>query len=119
MAELTIQRDHQLGLDQARKLALAWTQQAERDFGLTCSHEQVEAGDQVLFGRTGVSGNLLVTEQRFELKLKLGFLLGAFKDQIEAEIQKNLNQLLVTGNVLDQTPKVSGDRNQLNEKTSP
>jgi len=37
---------------------------------------------------------LQVSDSKFELSAKLGFLLGAFKDKIEAEIVKNLDQLL-------------------------
>ena len=32
--------------------------------------------------------------ERFELDARLGFLLGAFKDRIESEIVKNLDDLL-------------------------
>jgi hypothetical protein len=35
-----------------------------------------------------------VSADHFELDAKLGFLLGAFKEHIEGEIVKNLDQLL-------------------------
>ena len=35
-----------------------------------------------------------MTKDRFELDARLGFLLGAFRDRIETEIVKNLDQLL-------------------------
>jgi ATPase subunit of ABC transporter with duplicated ATPase domains len=37
---------------------------------------------------------LVVSHDRFELHLKLGFLLGAFKDRIEREIVNNFDALL-------------------------
>jgi hypothetical protein len=37
---------------------------------------------------------LKVTKDGFELHAKLGFLVGAFKDKIEAEISKNLDAIL-------------------------
>ena len=46
------------------------------------------------FTRTGVKGTLLVTADHFELDAKLGLLLGVFKDRIESEIVKNLDELL-------------------------
>ena len=49
---------------------------------------------QQAFTRAGVSGCLRVEGDRFVLDAKLGFLLGAFKDRIEAEIVKNLDTLL-------------------------
>ncbi len=51
--------------------------------------------DRITFTRTGVSGELRVDADRFELDAKLGFLLGAFKDRIEQEVTKNLDALLV------------------------
>ena len=41
-----------------------------------------------------MSGTLTVTPDSFALQARLGFLLGAFKDTIEGEIVKNLDQLL-------------------------
>jgi hypothetical protein len=39
-------------------------------------------------------GTLRVSAQHFELNAQLGFLLSAFKERIEGEIVKNLDQLL-------------------------
>ena len=94
MADLHIVRKHTLGLAKARKIALDWAEQVERDFGMECTYEEGQTDDRVLFKRTGVHGALHVTKDRFELDAKLGFLLGAFKDRIEAEIVKLLDTLL-------------------------
>ncbi len=94
MANLHIVREHALGLPAARKIALAWAQQVESDFGMECSYEEGKAADQVAFSRSGVNGTLQVTADRFELDAKLGFLLGAFKGKIEAAIVSNLDDLL-------------------------
>lgn len=94
MANLHIRRDHSLGLKAARKIAFIWAEQAESDFGMECTYEEGAAEDVVRFTRSGVHGTLLVTADHFNLDAKLGFLLGAFKDRIEAEIVKNLDDLL-------------------------
>jgi putative polyhydroxyalkanoate system protein len=99
MADIHIQRNHQLGLAGARKVAWQWAEQAEGDFGMQCTYEEGGERDEVGFSRSGVSGTLLVTADRFELDAKLGFLLGAFRERIEGEIVKNLDQLLA-----DKTP---------------
>jgi putative polyhydroxyalkanoate system protein len=78
----------------ARKIAFAWAEQVETEFGMECTYEEGKAKDVVCFERAGVSGTLNVTKSQFELDAKLGFLLGAFKDKIEAEIVKNLDALL-------------------------
>ena len=94
MANLHIHRDHTLGLAKARKVAWAWAEQAENEFGMECTYEEGDVEDEVCFKRSGVTGTLRVNKAAFELDAQLGFLLGAFKDKIEAEIVKNLDQLL-------------------------
>ena len=94
MAELHIFREHTLGLAQARKIALKWATQAETEFGMACSYVEGDGVDEVSFSRSGVKGTLDVDATRFELRAQLGFLLGAFKHRIEAEIVKNLDTLL-------------------------
>lgn len=96
MANLHIVREHHLGLAAARKIAYAWAEQVEAEFGMECSYEEGKSADTLHFSRSGVSGSLLVNKEHFELEAKLGFLLGAFKDKIEAEIVKNLDTLLAS-----------------------
>ena len=94
MADIHIEREHTLGLQEARKIAFTWTEQAKEKFDMACTYEQGEHGDRVSFLRSGVNGTLAVTADRFELNARLGFLLSAFKEKIEAEVAKNLDQLL-------------------------
>jgi len=94
MADLHILREHSLGFAAARKIAFQWAEQAEQDFDMECTYVEGDDLDEVIFKRSGVSGMLQVSESKFELSARLGFLLGAFKDKIEAEIVKNLDQLL-------------------------
>ena len=94
MANVHILRKHTLGLPAARKIAFRWAEQVEKDFGMACTYDEGSTQDDVTFTRSGVSGSLLVTHEKFELDAKLGFLLGAFKDRIEGEIVKNLDALL-------------------------
>ena len=94
MAEIHIHRKHTLGLPEARRIAFQWAEQAEAEFGMACEYEEGAAHDVVRFSRTGVHGTLRVTPNGFELAAKLGFLLGAFRHTIEAEIVKNLDALV-------------------------
>lgn len=94
MADLHILREHALGLAAARKIATTWANQVKSDFGMECSYDEGKTQDTVTFTRSGVNGTLHVTADRFDLSAKLGFLLGAFKGRIEAEIVKNLDDLL-------------------------
>lgn len=94
MPDIHIQRDHGLGLAQARKLAFKWAETAEQKLDMECTYEEGKTEDLVSFTRSGVNGELKVTKDGFELHARLGFLLGAFKDRIESEIVKNLDELL-------------------------
>lgn len=78
----------------ARKIAFEWAEHVETEFGMACTYEEGEHEDVVSFARTGAKGTLRVCAKQFELDAHLGFLLGAFKDRIEAEIVKNLDELM-------------------------
>jgi len=94
MAHLHLIREHGLGLQAARKIAYQWAEQVESEFDMQCVYEEGDKSDTVRFSRSGVKGNLEVTAKHFELNATLGLLLGAFKNRIEAEIIKNLDDLL-------------------------
>lgn len=94
MPELKIEREHTLGLTGARAVAERWREQAEQEWGMTCASETGQNQDRMRFERSGVSGELTVTETRFDLQLKLGFLLGAYSGKIEEKIRANLDTLL-------------------------
>lgn len=94
MADLHIVRKHALGLKAARKVAFNWAEQVESDLGMNCTYEEGRSADKVCFSRSGVQGELQVTKDTFELDARLGFLVGAFKSRIEAEITQMLDQML-------------------------
>ncbi|GAC1536580.1 MAG: hypothetical protein NVS2B4_16870 [Ramlibacter sp.] len=100
MPDIHIERAHTLGLPQARQLAFRWAQTAEAKFAIACTYEEGKEADLVNFSRAGVNGELRVSANRFQLHARLGFLLGAFKDRIEAEVVKNLDELLAQDNPL-------------------
>lgn len=97
MPDIHIEREHALGLAKARELAFKWAEQAEQKLDINCVYEEGKTADLVTFTRSGVNGELRVTQDRFSLDARLGFLLGAFKSRIEAEISKNLDLLLQEG----------------------
>jgi putative polyhydroxyalkanoate system protein len=94
MADIHIHREHQLGLAKARKVAWQWAEHAEKKFDMECTVVEGETSDTVEFKRSGVTGTIIVAADHFDLNAKLGFLLGAFSKTIEAEIEKNLDELL-------------------------
>ena len=94
MPDIHIHRDHQLGFEEARKVAFSWAEKAEEKFDMECTYEEGETEDTLTFSRSGVKGTLLVDAKQFEMKAQLGFLFGAFKDRIESEIGEQLDALL-------------------------
>lgn len=94
MPDIRIHRQHALGLSKAREIAWKWAEEVEAKFDMEYTVLEGETSDTVEFKRSGVNGQLVVAADHFDLEAKLGFLLGAFSKTIEAEIQKNLDDLL-------------------------
>jgi putative polyhydroxyalkanoate system protein len=55
---------------------------------------QGDGEDTISFERMGVTGQMKVRADAFELDTKLGMMMSAFKPLIEAEIDKNLASIL-------------------------
>jgi putative polyhydroxyalkanoate system protein len=91
---IRIHRDHALGLERAREIALHWTRQAEVKFDMSCKLLKGETSDTWDFTRSGCQGTLLVAPDHFALDVQLGLLLGAFAQRIESQIAGNLDRLL-------------------------
>lgn len=94
MPDIHIHRDHELGLSDAREVAKGWAEKAERKLDMSCRYEEGDAEDVLHFSRAGAQGTLAVNAECFELRATLGFLLGSFKDQIEQEIARQLDELI-------------------------
>jgi putative polyhydroxyalkanoate system protein len=95
---IQVHRDHALGLERAREIALHWTRQAEAKFDMSCKVLEGETSDTWDFTRSGCQGTLLVASDHFTLDARLGLLLGAFAQRIESQIADNLDQLLAEEN---------------------
>ena len=107
MADIHLHRKHALGLAKARDIAFNWAKDVEQKLDMVCTMEEGKHEDCVTFKRSGVNGTLMVTKDSFELHAKLGFLVGAFKDKIEAEISKNLDALLAKSSDKKPTAKTA------------
>ena len=94
MADIHLSREHALGLPEARKIAFKWAEQVEKEFDMACTYEEGTTSDRLSFSRSGVQGTLNVTANEFEISAQLGFLVGIFKEKIEAEIIGNLDALM-------------------------
>ncbi|AVO41472.1 polyhydroxyalkanoic acid system family protein [Simplicispira suum] len=94
MPDIRINRQHQLGLPAARKIALQWAEKAEEKFDMNCSYEEGDAQDTLYFTRSGIKGTLDVFPNSLDFHAQLGFLVSAFKDRIETELIEQLDKML-------------------------
>ena len=94
MADLTLHRDHTLGLARARKVALKWAEHVEEKLDMECTIIEGDDEDVLEFKRSGVDGRMVVAANYFDLEAKLGFLLRPFLGTIEAEVGKQLDEAL-------------------------
>jgi putative polyhydroxyalkanoate system protein len=92
--EIRIHRPHALGLARARKIVRDWAERVERDYGMECTVIEGEDGDTVEFTRAGVAGEMNVAADHFDLQARLGMVLGMLGPRIEAEIEKQFDELL-------------------------
>jgi putative polyhydroxyalkanoate system protein len=82
MSTIVVRRKHDLGLAKAKRLAESVAKQLRADYGGSFSWR----GDDLHFQRTGASGSVAVGKDDFQVRVELGFLLGALRSRIEQEI---------------------------------
>jgi putative polyhydroxyalkanoate system protein len=89
MADIDLQRAHNLGLKAAREAAERMAAQLARRFDLKGTWE----GNVLRFERPGVTGSLALTDKDLRLSVALGFLLKAMKGSIERAVVEQLDEL--------------------------
>jgi putative polyhydroxyalkanoate system protein len=94
MPQIRVHRDHTLGLARARKVAWKWAEHVEKKYEMECTVLEGDTSDTVQFQRSGVSGQMTVTGDHFEIEAKLGLLMAAFTSQIQAEVARQLDEAL-------------------------
>jgi putative polyhydroxyalkanoate system protein len=93
MAEISIVQEHHMTAPMARAAAQQVADKFAAEYGVTCRWE----GENVLrFARTGVDGSLTLSDQRAALRIKLGFLMGAFASTIEAKATDKMRRVFVS-----------------------
>ncbi len=85
-----MRRPHGLRLARAKRLAEAIAGRLRDQYGGSYAWE----GNTLHFNRTGASGHVTVTRERFEVLVEIGWLLRPFQGIIEREIQAFCDQHL-------------------------
>ena len=93
MPDILIERSHTLGLPTARQHARTWADKAQAKFGVACRYEEGTEGDVLRFEGNGIDGQLQVSATALRLQADLGFLAAMFKDQIEAKLRLQFDEI--------------------------
>jgi len=89
MADISITQQHTLSPPAARAAAQKVADKLASDYGLDCRWD----GDVLRFERSGVEGMLTLGEQQAALRIKLGFLMGAFAPTIEQKVTESMRKV--------------------------
>ncbi|MDH0049937.1 MULTISPECIES: polyhydroxyalkanoic acid system family protein [Comamonas] len=93
MSDIQIDRPHTLGLPTARQHARLWADKAQAKFGVECRYEEGGEHDVLHFSGNGIDGQLHVSADALQLRASLGFLAAMFKDQIEAKLRAQFDDM--------------------------
>lgn len=90
MAHISIHRNHELGLEDARiqveKIAETLKEKLKSEYSWE--------GNTLKFKRSGASGTIDVSDNSFDLEITLGLALRPMKGMIEKTILENLDQAM-------------------------
>jgi putative polyhydroxyalkanoate system protein len=90
MSDIKLVRPHSLPLTKAKALAQKTADALAAEYDL----ESEWHGNILRFHRSGVDGQMHVTDSEIRLDVKLGLLLKVFKGKITGHIERNFDELL-------------------------
>ena len=90
MSDIKLVRPHSLPLTKAKALAQKTADALAAEYDLASEWH----GNTLRFHRSGVDGQMHVTDSEIRLDVKLGLLLKAFKGKIAGHIERNFDELL-------------------------
>lgn len=88
MSHIDIRHAHTLTKPKARKVVEEVAKKLAERFQMQCGWE----GDVLNFSRSGVDGHIALGPKDVHVFAKLGFLAAIFKDSIEGEIRRVLDE---------------------------
>jgi putative polyhydroxyalkanoate system protein len=90
MADISLKRNHTLGLKGAHTAANSMAEKLAEKFDLKGTWK----GNTMNFARPGVTGTLAVSETEMKLEVSLGFMLKMMKGPIERSVHEQLDKVL-------------------------
>ncbi|UFH49152.1 polyhydroxyalkanoic acid system family protein [Pseudomonas sp. KNUC1026] len=90
MSQITVERQHTLGREVARERAGKLVEKLQSKYDMQAEWE----GDTVELKRSGITGQVAITETLVRVEIKLGMMLSMMGGMVEAEINKALDKYL-------------------------
>ncbi len=90
---INITQPHNLAPDVARAAAQQVADKLARELGLSCRWQ----GDVLRFEKSGVEGTLTLLENQAQMRIKLGFLYGAFAPAIRSKVAEKMRKVFAPG----------------------
>jgi putative polyhydroxyalkanoate system protein len=90
MSQIRVERKHELGKEVARQKAERLVDKLVSKYDMTAEWN----GDLVELKRSGVTGQVAVSDDKVVVELKLGMMLSMMGPMIEAEIDRALDKAL-------------------------
>ncbi len=90
MADIDIRRAHGRSVAEARKIVDSLIDKLAADYDVTHQWN----GNMLDFKRSGLTGQIALTDQDIHITARLGFLLKALKGRIEKEVLNTLDRKL-------------------------
>jgi putative polyhydroxyalkanoate system protein len=89
MADIHIVQAHSLTPEKARMAAQKVADKLASEYELACQWD----GDVLHFERSGVEGSLRLEQRQAQMRIKLGFLFGAFSATIESKVADSMRKV--------------------------
>lgn len=95
MADIEIERQHNMDLATARTKAKQWLDYAREEYGLDVDYVEGTTQDTASISRSGVDANAVLDGQKIRFEAELGFAARLLKGKIKQELENGLDEFFV------------------------
>ena len=95
MADIEIERQHNMDLATARHQAKQWLKQACDEYGLDVDYVAGDSHDTASISRSGIAGHAVLDVQKIRFKAELGFDAQFLKGKIKQQLENGSDELFV------------------------
>lgn len=92
MADIEIERQHNMDFTTARNKAKQWLEHACDQYGLNVQYVEADSQDTVSISRSGVDGKAILNEHKIRFEAELGFAARLLKNSIKKELENGLDE---------------------------